>query len=269
MKTFNLLLLLGSLSTAVGFAQTADSAPLNFTSVVFNGTITAATGGANGAGTISSLFASNGLDYTLTAAGALTDPVPFTYVKTGASSARITEVAPGPLPAVGVALTFSDATTGTFVATYGNGSTQTGAFTLVPVGFAAPLVNASTRTILAPNGAAITGFVVGGSGSRRVLVRAVGPGIAQFGVANVLANPSISLWRGSTQIAANDDFDSGAAVNATLPAAFRSVGAFPLTTGSKDAALTMDLEPGSYTAQIRGGSATETGEVLLEVYFMN
>ena len=44
---------------------------------------------------------------------------------------------------------------------------------------------------------------------------------------------------------------------------------FALTTGSRDAALVTTLEPGAYSAQIRGGSATETGEVLLEVYFID
>jgi hypothetical protein len=55
----------------------------------------------------------------------------------------------------------------------------------------------------------------------------------------------------------------------TLPAAFTSVGAFGLAANSRDAALVMTLDPGPYTAQIRGGTATETGEVLLEVYFLN
>ena len=269
MRSLKFLLLLAGLTALVGHAQTADFAPTNFSSVIFNGKITAATGGANGAGTISSLFASNGLDYTLAPDGTLTDGESFTYVKTGASSARITEAANRGLPSVSVALTFSSATTGSFVATYGNASTQTGTFTLVPIAFTSPLINVSTRTTLAPNGTAIVGFVVGGGGSRRVLMRAVGSGLTQFGVTGVLANPSLSLWRGSTQIGANDDFGSGANIDATLPANFIRVGAFPLAAGSRDSALVMALEPGAYTAQIRGGTATETGEVLLEVYFLD
>jgi hypothetical protein len=250
-------------------AHAQDFAPATMSSVIFNGTITAATGGANGSGTISSLFASNGLDYTLAPDGTLSDPVPFTYTRNSGTSATITEGASGSLPGVSVALTFSNATSGTFVATYTNNSTQRGNFTLVPVAFSAPLVNVSTRTVLPANGTAITGFVVAGSAPRRVLIRAVGPGLAPLGVTGTLTNPSIMLWRGAQQIAGNDDYASGANVDATLPVTFTSVGAFPLPANSRDAAMVITLEPGSYTAQIRGATAAETGEVLMEVYFLN
>lgn len=269
MKTLKFLLLLAGFTALVGQAQTSDFAPTNLSSVIFNGTIAGATGGANGAGTISTLFASNGVDYSLNPDGTLSDPAAFTYTKTGPNTGRITEAAVGTLPSVTVALTFTSATTGTFVATYGNNSTQTGSFTLVPVAFTSPLINVSTRTTLAANGTATTGFVIGGSGARRVLVRAIGPGLTQFGVANALTNPSVTLFRGSTQIGTNDDFGSGANVDATLPQQFTRVGAFPLTAGSRDAAIVASLEPGPYTAQVRGGAATETGDVLLEVYFLD
>jgi len=269
MKSLKFLLLFSGLFAAVAHAQTTDFAPASFTSVIFNGTITAATGGANGAGPISSLFASNGLDYTLNPNGTLTDPVPFTYAKIGANTGRVTEPANGSVPSVSVALTFSSATAGAFVATYGNASTQTGTFTLVPVASAAPLINASTRTTLVANGSAITGFVVGGSAPRRVMVRAIGPGLAQFNVPSPLNNPKIQLWSGATMIATNDDFGSGPNFDPTLPQQFTQVGAFALAVGSRDAALTATLEPGAYTALISGGTATDSGEVLLEIYLLN
>jgi hypothetical protein len=269
MKTLGLFLGLAGLAVSALHAQTSDLAPANLSSVIFNGTITGGNGGANGNGTISSLFTSSGVDYSLNGDGTLSDPVPFTYTKTGANTARVTEGASGSLPSVSVAMTFTSATSGTFVATYGNNSTQSGSFTLAPIAFTSPLVNVSTRTTLAANGSAITGFVVGGSGPRRVLIRAVGPGLTQFGVTGALTNPQIMLWRGTTMIGQNDDFSSGGTVDATLPAQFTRVGAFGLTNGSRDAAMIATLDPGSYTAQIRGGTATETGEVLLEVYFLD
>ena len=269
MKSFKLLLLLGAVITAAAQAQTADSAPASFSSVIFNATLTGATGGANSAGTFSSLFTSTGTDFSLNANGTLSDPVPFTYTKTGSSTARINEGANGVSPPVSVALTFSSATVGTFVATYGNAATQTGSFTLVPIGFASPLVNVSTRTTLSANGTAIIGFVVGGSGARRVLLRAVGTGLTQFGVTSPLNNPQLTLWSGTTTIGGNDDFGSGPNIDATLPQQFTRVGAFGLAAGSRDSALVATLEPGPYTAQIRGGTATETGEVLLEIYFLD
>ncbi len=269
MKSKFLAVLVAGLFAATAHAQPADAAPARFSGVLFTGTLTGATGGANASGTVVSLFASDGFDYTLQSDGTFSDPVAFVYARTGAASARITEPAAGALPAVSVALTFASATTGAFAATYGDGGTQAGTFVLAPVAFAAPLLNVSARTTLAADGSAIAGFVIGGTGARRVLLRAVGPGIAQFGVNGVLANPSISLWRGGTQIGANDDFGSGPGLDATLPAESARVGAFPLATGSRDAALIMELEPGPYTARIRGGSAAEAGEVLLEVYFLN
>jgi hypothetical protein len=51
----------------------------------------------------------------------------------------------------------------------------------------------------------------------------------------------------------------------TLEAVFPTVGAFPLTVGSKDAALMIALPPGGYTVQL-SGVASGTGEGLIEVY---
>ena len=58
--------------------------------------------------------------------------------------------------------------------------------------------------------ALLVGFVVNGSGPRRVLIRAVGPGLASFGVSNTLMNPSFTLYRGSQMLAANDDWGTAA-----------------------------------------------------------
>lgn len=269
MKLFKPVLFLAGLAAASVPAFAQDFAPTNLASVIFNGTITSATGGANGAGTFSTLLASNGFDYTLSPDGMLSEPVAYTYTKSSPTTGTFTEAASGSQPSVSVALTFDQATGGNFVATYVNGSTQRGSFTLVPIASSSPLANVSARTTLAANGSAITGFVIGGAGPRRVLIRAVGPGLTQFGVSNVLANPTIMLWRGNQSIGGNDDYASGSSIDATLPSVFNRVGAFGLAAGSRDAALVTTLDPGAYTAQIRGVTATETGEVLLEVYFLD
>lgn len=265
LKTF---LAAAAFGVAALHAQAQEFAPANVSNMIFNGTVASGTGGAATSGSFSSLLASNGVDYSLSGGG-LSDPVAFTYQRNSGTSATITEAASGTIPSVSVALTFTAQAAGTFVATYGNGGTQNGSFTLVPIGFASPLLNVSTRTTIAANGSAIAGFVVGGNGPRRVLVRAVGPGLAPFGVSSALANPRIMLWRGTTQIGGNDDYASGANVDASLPATFTRVGAFSLPANSRDAAMVTSLEPGAYTAQITGGAATESGEVLLEVYFLD
>jgi hypothetical protein len=71
----------------------------------------------------------------------------------------------------------------------------------------------------------------------------------------------LEIIRGGTTsvMASNDNWD------ATLTPTFTSVGAFALTPGSRDAALIVTLEPGSYTAQVSGiGNAT--GVAIVEVY---
>jgi hypothetical protein len=105
----------------------------------------------------------------------------------------------------------------------------------------------------------ILGFAISGSGNRNVLIRAVGPTLGAFGVADVLADPKLELFRGETLVRSSDNW------NGTLAPAFASVGAFALTPNSRDAALALALAPGSYTAQVSGVGAT-TGFVLVEIY---
>jgi hypothetical protein len=136
-------------------------------------------------------------------------------------------------------------------------STPSGAFTT-----ATPrLINVS---VLKDVGTGFTiGFVVGGSTSRKVLVRAVGPGLAAVGVplTAVVVDPKLTLFAVSTKIDENDNWGGTAA----LTAAMTQVGAFALTPTSKDAALLATLQPGSYSVQV-SGTAGGTGLVIAEVY---
>ncbi|MBI5771403.1 MAG: arylsulfatase [Verrucomicrobia bacterium] len=143
----------------------------------------------------------------------------------------------------------------------------TGPETPVPVSGTARLVNLATRAqIGGAAGTPIAGFVISGSpstgsgpaASKRVLTRAVGPGLAAFGVTGALADPSLTLVSGATTIATNDNW---LAADATT---FSSVGAFALTSGGRDAALVANLAPGAYTAVVGTGAAS--GLVLLETY---
>jgi len=128
----------------------------------------------------------------------------------------------------------------------------------------APLTNLSMRITLNTGASANAGFVVGGTTPRRVLLRAVGPGLAAFGVANPLADPTLTLFNGAGPLAANDNWDG----DADTLAAFAAAGAFALTPGSKDAAQVLTLGPGAYTITVRGAAATDAGEVLVEVYLV-
>src|SRR5262245_20294745 len=91
---------------------------------------------------------------------------------------------------------------------------------------AVPLMNLSVRATLAPGATIVSGFVVGGTEPRRVLVRAVGPGLAPFGVTGVLNNPALNVFNGSISVGANDDWNGGNELSST----FAAVGAFGLPT---------------------------------------
>jgi hypothetical protein len=106
----------------------------------------------------------------------------------------------------------------------------------------------------------IAGVAIGGTESKRVLIRAGGPALAGFGLTSTLPNPTLKIYRGSTLIAQNDDWNpADAAETARL-------GLFAFPNGSKDAAILTTLEPGTYTAQVSDLSGTGTGVALAEIY---
>ena len=127
------------------------------------------------------------------------------------------------------------------------------------------IVNASTRAFVGTGTSVlIPGFVIGGTGTLRLLVRAVGPTLGTFGVPDAVGDPTITLFRGPTALATNDNWSTAAnAVEVATAAA--AVGAFTLPAGSRDAALLVTLSPGSYSAVISGVGNT-TGTALVELY---
>ena len=130
----------------------------------------------------------------------------------------------------------------------------------------ARLTNLSSRAYVGTGGSvAIPGIVVrGGSAAKKLLVRAVGPGLTAFGVPSVLADPILTITDSTgTVVATNDNWQTAANL-ADLTAATARV-TFPLAAGSKDAALFVTLPPGGYTVQV-SGVANATGNALVEVY---
>ena len=129
----------------------------------------------------------------------------------------------------------------------------------------ARLINLSTRGLVGTGAnILIPGIVVGGTGRLRLLVRAVGPGLVQFGVPGVLARPTLAVYSGQTLSRTNTGWTSDG-LKADLESAARAVGAFPLADGSADCAALLSVNPGNYTLQVSGVGGT-TGEVLVEVY---
>ena len=113
--------------------------------------------------------------------------------------------------------------------------------------------------------ALIAGFVINGNVPRRILVRAVGPGLTNFGVAGALDDPFLELFADTdgtvTSWATNDDWGSASEVEDAM----QITEAFPLDFGSKDALLMLTLPGGVYTAKVTG-AGDSSGEALVEIY---
>jgi hypothetical protein len=127
----------------------------------------------------------------------------------------------------------------------------------------ARLVNISARTQVGTGAnVLIAGFVIGGSTSRTVLIRASGPALIGFGVSGTLPDPELQLFASSTLLAANTAWGG----DAEIASAAANVGAFPwASASSSDSAILVTLPPGAYTAQVSGASG-DTGVALIEVY---
>ena len=112
----------------------------------------------------------------------------------------------------------------------------------------------------------IAGFALTGAAPRQILIRAVGPTLALFGVSGSLTALRLDLFRGTTLLGTNSAWENGDVTSSSLVrSASQRVGAFALPSGSKDAALLITLPSDYYTAQVSGAGRT-SGLALLEVY---
>jgi hypothetical protein len=105
----------------------------------------------------------------------------------------------------------------------------------------------------------IGGFIITGTGQKRVIVRAIGPSLAQHGITNPLQNPRLELHdHTGALIASNDDW-----MNAPNQQDIIHSGLAP--SSNLESAILTSLNPGSYTAIVRGVN-NWTGIGLVEVY---
>jgi GH35 family endo-1,4-beta-xylanase len=106
------------------------------------------------------------------------------------------------------------------------------------------MVNISTRgLVLSGQAKMVAGFVIKGTGSKSLLLRAVGPRLSDFGMGSVAGDPVMDLYRITPYglASSNDDWD-----NSVAPL-FASTGAFGLATDTKSSALSVSLAEGMYT----------------------
>jgi hypothetical protein len=118
------------------------------------------------------------------------------------------------------------------------------------------VVNGSVRANVAAGETMIVGFSADSADS--VLMRAVGPGLAQFGVTGTVADPLLFLYSPSRLLESNEDW----VATPELQAGAAAVGAFALPTGSRDSVILRSLT-GGHTLHL---AARSPGDVLMEVY---
>ena len=125
------------------------------------------------------------------------------------------------------------------------------------------LLNISTRAdVLTGDSVAIAGFIVTGEDAKEVIVRGIGPSLADQGVSGALSDTTLELHHtdemGNDEIlASNDDWQD------TQEAEIEATGIPP--NNPLESAIVETLDPGFYTAILRGKNAA-TGVGLIEVY---
>jgi len=171
----------------------------------------------------------------------------FAFGERKGDAALMIDAAPGPTTAQ--------------VVSSGGGTALVEVFDTKP-GNGANLVNLAARGMVGSGEAVLSaGFTVAGSGVKRLLIRAVGPGLAQFGVMNAMSRPRIELYGADGEKLAEQEGWSEA-----LGPVFDQVRAFALSPGSGDAAALVEVMAGtSHTIVLRGAPGM-AAEVLLEIY---
>jgi hypothetical protein len=134
------------------------------------------------------------------------------------------------------------------------------------------LLNLSTRSNI--GGGADQGLVSGfaveaGTQPKKLILRAIGPSLAMFGVTSPVRAPVLRIFDSKGQPYTNGyvypAVVGGPTYESDLAESLARTGAFPIPAGTRDAVLMMPFLPGSYTAQVTSGDGT-AGTVLLEIY---
>jgi len=135
------------------------------------------------------------------------------------------------------------------------------------------LCNLSANRTITPTRTVTAGFVIQGTEPKQVLIRGVGPSLANYGVpTGFLPDPALTVYDITdpthiSLVATNNDWSATELLRtAAIDAAARAGAGLILTEASKDAAVVLILSPGRlYTAELTsadGGSGTG----LVEVY---
>ncbi|MEY2562488.1 MAG: hypothetical protein QOH88_681 [Verrucomicrobiota bacterium] len=105
--------------------------------------------------------------------------------------------------------------------------------------------------------AMIGGFIINGTQAKKVIIRGMGPSLANVGIQGALSNPMLELFQGNTLIATNDNWQQASNTN-EIPNGFAP-------SDGRESIIVTTLAPGTYTAVIRGVGG-ETGIGVVETY---
>jgi uncharacterized repeat protein (TIGR03803 family) len=130
----------------------------------------------------------------------------------------------------------------------------------VPPPLQPKLLNIATRLkVLTGEQVLIGGFIITGTDPKKVIIRGIGPSLAQF-FSGALADPTLDLYQGTTLLTSNNNWktDQQAEIEATgIP-----------PSNDLESAIVRTLAPGNYTAILRGNNSA-TGIGVVEVYDLN
>lgn len=126
-------------------------------------------------------------------------------------------------------------------------------------GVPARALNISTRLrVLTGDNAMIGGFIITGSGTKKVVLRGIGPSLSQFGLTGLLDDPTLELYNSSNQLTGfNDNWRESQEteiINSGVP-----------PQNDRESALVATLAPGSHTVVVRGKNNT-SGIGVVEAY---
>jgi uncharacterized protein GlcG (DUF336 family) len=120
------------------------------------------------------------------------------------------------------------------------------------------LANISSRLNVGANdNVLIAGFIITGQNPKKILIRGLGPSLAQFHISNVLTDPMLELHKPGGGVVTNDNWKSTQLID------IQATGIPP--ANGLESAILVTLAPGAYTAIVRGKNGG-TGVGLVEMY---
>ena len=167
-----------------------------------------------------------------------------------------------------IVMSESEATTGTHRTFASRENSANNGPTLVVQYVIPQLGNISTRGFVQTgDNVMIGGFIIQGTQAKKVMLRAIGPDLARFGITNALSDPMLELHDNTRAvIARNDDWQTtqiGGVITSNQASDIQNSGLAP--NQAKESAIIATLNPGAYTAIISGIN-NATGVALVEVY---